>query len=86
MDWLLTLYVETQKGRCSQRVALSKDVRLSAGRLEIQVQQCLLSRLLGVECLLVGWLQVADWIGENKSSNLVLNGWQRVVGDGGGRR
>ena len=46
--------------------------------------QCLLSRLLQVECLLVGRLQAEDGTRENRSDDIVLGekGW----GEGGGRK
>ena len=46
--------------------------------------QCLLSRLLQVECLLVGRLQPEDGTRENRSDDIALRakGW----GEGGGRK
>ena len=51
---------------------------------ERQMLQCLLSRLLQVECLLVGCLQLEDGTRENRSNNIALGakGW----GEGGGRK
>ena len=70
VDLMLTLYVETGRGCCSQLAGVVAGSEAQHGhrngRLERdELQRCLLSRLL----------QAEDWTGENKGSDLVLNGW-----------